>query len=142
MTRYAPDAAMRVQVRAADVFSRAPGSTVPATRADLDHVQEYLLGGPTSETNLQALDRPWHAMKTEKFWDAVMDATRNVTWESFWGRLYRTRPHDYRQYLSRPHPAAPATDDPRPPPAPDELDPRRSIKSPLRFWRRHFIGAP
>lgn len=101
VARYAPDAAMRAQLRAADVMSRAPGSTVPADRCDLDHVQEYLLGGPTSETNLQSADRPWHALKTERFWDAVMDRTRNVTWESFWGRLYRTRPHDYRQYLSR-----------------------------------------
>ncbi len=110
LARYAPDAAMRAQLRAADVMSRAPGSTVPADRCDLDHVQEYLLGGPTSETNLQSADRPWHALKTEKFWDAVMDATRNVTWESFWGRLYRTRPHDYRQYLSRPRPEDPPGD--------------------------------
>src|SRR5690606_6982145 len=79
-----------------------------------DHVQEYLLGGATSETNIQALDRPWHALKTERFWDAVMDTSRNVTWESFWGRLYRTRPHDYTQYLSRRRPpgSAPQPDGP------------------------------
>ena len=111
LTRYAPDAAMRAQLRAADVTSRAPGSTVPAARCDLDHVQEYLLGGPTAETNLQSVDRTWHALKTETFWDAVMDETRNVTWASFWGRLYPTRPHDYRQYLTRPapSPASPGT---------------------------------
>lgn len=111
-TGYAPDAAMRAQILAADVTSRAPGSTVPAAWCDLDHVQEYLLGGPTSELNLQSLDRPWHVTKTLKFWDAVMDATRNVTWESFWGRVYGTRAHDYRQYLTQavglPDPGQPA----------------------------------
>lgn len=100
-TGYAPDAAMRAQVLAADVTSRAPGSTVPGPWCDLDHVEEYLLGGRTDETNLQTLDRPWHVQKTLKFWDTVMDATRNVTWTSFWGKIYRTRAHDYRQYLTQ-----------------------------------------
>ena len=98
---YQPDAAMRAQLRAADVTSRAPGSTTAAAACQLDHVIEYLLTGPTGELNLQTLDVPFHALKTEKFWDAEMDASRNVTWTSFWGRIYRTRPHDYRQYFSR-----------------------------------------
>lgn len=98
---YQPDAAMRAQLRAADVTSRAPGSTTAAAACQLDHVIEYLLAGPTGERNLQTLDVPFHALKTEKFWDAEMDASRNVTWTSFWGRIYRTRPHDYRQYFSR-----------------------------------------
>ncbi|GAA1166400.1 hypothetical protein GCM10009584_04170 [Ornithinimicrobium humiphilum] len=112
LTRYSPDRAMRAQLRAADVMSRAPGSTLPSGRCDLDHVEEYLLGGRTTESNLQSLDRTWHALKTEKFWDATMDESRNVTWESFWGRPHRTRVHDYRQYLGRvrPHedPSVPA----------------------------------
>ena len=131
---YAPDAAMRAQILAADVTSRAPGSTVPAPWCDLDHVEEYLLGGPTSEQNLQSLDRPWHAVKTRKFWDAVMDATRNVTWESFWGKVYRTRAHDYRQYLTQaitlPDPGAPAA---VPPGEPPTLEEQRHLASLLVY---------
>jgi hypothetical protein len=97
---YRPDAAMRAQIRAADVFSRFPGSTHPVRDGDLDHVVPYLLGGPTSEVNLQGLDRTGHVLKTLEHWKAQMDATRNVTWTSFFGRLYPTRTHDYRQYLS------------------------------------------
>ena len=97
---YRPDATMRRQLRAADVHSRFPGSTHPVRDGDLDHVVPYLLGGATAETQLQGLDRTAHILKTEGHWRAQMDATRKVTWTSFFGRLYPTRPHDYRQYLS------------------------------------------
>lgn len=98
LTSYRPDARMRRQLAASDVTCRAPGCTAPARDDDLDHVTGYLLGGPTAEGNLQHLDRAHHALKTEKFWDAEIDASRNVTWTTFFGRIYRTRPHDYRQY--------------------------------------------
>lgn len=112
---YKPDAAMRAQVRAADVTSRAPGQVTPASECQLDHVQEWLLAGPdtpdapatggvtggvTGELNLQTLDVPYHVVKTLKLWDAVMDELRNVTWTTLFGRIYTTRVHDYRQYLS------------------------------------------
>lgn len=97
---YVPDAAMRAQIRAADVTSRFPGSTGLVKEGDLDHVVPYLLGGPTSATNLQGIERnPAHALKTEGFWRAEMDRSRNVTWTSYFGRTYTTRPHDYLQYL-------------------------------------------
>ncbi|MFK5633534.1 hypothetical protein [Ornithinimicrobium sp. LYQ103] len=108
LARYQPDAAMRAQVRAADLTSRGPGSTVLVRDADLDHVTSYLLGGSTNEVNLQGLDRVWHAAKTQKHWQAQIDATRNVTWTSLWGRLYRTRGHDYSQYLDLRSLAGPA----------------------------------
>lgn len=97
---YRPDTTMRAQIRAADVFSRFPGSTFPVRDGDLDHVMPYLLGGATAETNLQGLERIGHGIKTRGHWEAQMDATRNVTWTTFFARLYTTRPHDYRQYLS------------------------------------------
>lgn len=50
---------------------------------------------------------PWHSLKTDDYWQAAMDATRNVTWTSFWRRTYRTRAHDYRQYLSTGFPPIP-----------------------------------
>lgn len=99
LARYQPDAAMRRQVLAADLLSRAPDGVLPVRDGQLDHVTEYLLGGSTTEGNLQGLDTVVHALKTEKFWDAEIDASRTVTWTSLFGRHYRTRPHDYRQYL-------------------------------------------
>ncbi|OLT43281.1 hypothetical protein BJF86_00220 [Serinicoccus sp. CNJ-927] len=128
IARYKPDAAMRRQVAAADLVSRAPDGTLPSGDGQLDHVTEYLLGGPTSEPNLQSLDTVFHAMKTQKFWAAQIDETRTVTWTSFFDRLYRTRSHDYRQYLSgrspRPRPSDDTGSAERPPPAsPDASTP-------------------
>ncbi|MFK5691031.1 hypothetical protein ACI3EY_15340, partial [Ornithinimicrobium sp. LYQ92] len=100
IARYTPDAAMRTQVAAADLLSRAPGQTLPVRDGQLDHVHEYLLGGKTSEMNLQGLDTVFHALKTQKFWHAQIDTTRHVTWTSFFDRTYRTRAHDYTQYLA------------------------------------------
>ncbi|WP_028131100.1 hypothetical protein [Serinicoccus marinus] len=128
IARYKPDAAMRRQVAAADLVSRAPDGTLPSGDGQLDHVTEHRLGGPTSEPNLQSLDTVFHAMKTQKFWAAQIDETRTVTWTSFFDRLYRTRSHDYRQYLSgrspRPRPSDDTGSAERPPPAsPDTSTP-------------------
>lgn len=100
LKRYEPDDRMRQQIHAADVTSRAPGSTTTAKACQLDHVLEFLLGGKTAESNFQSLDEVWHGNKTAKFWAAAIDGTRNVTWSSYFGRIYRTRVHDYRQYLA------------------------------------------
>ncbi|MFK5584113.1 hypothetical protein ACI3EX_11840, partial [Ornithinimicrobium sp. LYQ131] len=70
IARYTPDTAMRTQVIAADLLSRAPGQTLPVRDGQLDHVHEYLLGGATTEANLQGLDTVFHALKTQKFWHA------------------------------------------------------------------------
>lgn len=100
VARYRPDRAMREQVLAADVHSRGIGSVTPARDCQLDHVLAYAAGGLTTETNLQALDTGWHWGKTAGEWAAAMEADRTVTWTSMFGRLYRTRSHDYRQYFS------------------------------------------
>ncbi|GGK64812.1 HNH endonuclease signature motif containing protein [Ornithinimicrobium pekingense] len=57
---YAPDAAMRTQVHAADVTCRAPGCVQHAPYTQLDHVVAHGEGGPTSESNLQALHSRHH----------------------------------------------------------------------------------
>lgn len=111
LARYAPDRAMREQVLAADVTSRGVGSATLARDSQLDHVLEHLAGGPTTEGNLQALDLVSHLRKTRKEWAATIDARRDVTWTSFFGRVYRTRAHDYRQYLNTGHPATSADTD-------------------------------
>ncbi|HLS45928.1 MAG TPA: HNH endonuclease signature motif containing protein, partial [Ornithinicoccus sp.] len=96
---YRFDKPMREQIMAADVFCRAPGCLRPASRSQLDHVQEYgTQGGHTCEANGQAACEPHHDQKTKKAWDAVIDANRDVTWTTLLGRVYRTKAHDYNQY--------------------------------------------
>ena len=96
---YAPDAAMRAQVHAADVTCRAPGCVQHAPYTQLDHVVPHGQdGGDTCEPNLQNLHTGHHDPKTKGEWTAVMAANRDVTWTSLLGRIYRTRAHDYRQY--------------------------------------------
>ncbi len=100
---YRPDRTMIDQVRAADLFCRAPGCLVPAARCEVDHETPYgTPGGVTSETNLNLKHPRHHQFKTEKFWTTVMDETRNLTWTTLFRRVYRTRPHDYRQYDNAP----------------------------------------
>lgn len=109
LARYRPDKAMRDQIIAADVFSRGPGAMVPAGACQLDHVHPYGTGGDTTEGNLQAVDNTSHHAKTAGDWDAVINARRDVTWTTFWGRVYRTRVHDYRQYLTTGVPTGPGS---------------------------------
>ena len=98
---YRPDADMVRQVRAADRFCRAPGCLVPAHRCELDHESPFGIGGKTSEVNLNLKHPRHHQLKTERFWSSVMDSTRDITWTTLFGRVYRTRSHDYRQYGGR-----------------------------------------
>ncbi|MCK0114357.1 HNH endonuclease, partial [Ornithinimicrobium sp. F0845] len=79
-TAYKFDKAMRAHIIAADVFCRMPGCLRPASRAQIDHVQEYgTAGGHTCIGNGQPLDEPHHDLKTKKHWDAVIHANRDVT---------------------------------------------------------------
>ncbi|MGB3827774.1 MAG: HNH endonuclease signature motif containing protein [Ornithinimicrobium sp.] len=96
---YRPDRAMVEQVRAMDRFCRAPGCLVPAHRCELDHEHPFgTPGGLTSAANLNAKHSGHHQLKTDRFWASVMDETRHVTWTTLFGKVYRTGPHDYRQY--------------------------------------------
>ncbi len=107
ITTYRPDADMRRQVRAADLRSRAPGSTRPAIWCDIDHEHPWSEGGPTSETNLSCKDRRPHSFKTKGWWRTTMAPNRDVTWTTLLGQTETTRAHDYRQYLAAAVPADP-----------------------------------
>jgi len=97
---YRPDAAMRAQILAADVTCRAPGCLVHGAACQLDHVVEHgSPGGITTELNLAPLHAGHHHPKTLKAWDSSLATNRDLTWTSLLGRLYRTRSHDYRQYV-------------------------------------------
>lgn len=98
IARYAPDADMRRQIRAADVYGRGPGCRRPANACELDHEHERADGGRTAETNLNAKSRVDHFRKTRKLWRTVMTPRRDITWTTLLGQVARTRGHDYRQY--------------------------------------------
>lgn len=99
-TAYRPDAAMRAQIQAADVTCRGPGCLRHGSSLQYDHVDEFGDGGSTAETNLQLLDTALHDLKTVRLWDCVLEENRDVTWTTLLGRIYRTRAHDYRQYVT------------------------------------------
>ncbi|AXH96320.1 hypothetical protein [Ornithinimicrobium avium] len=113
---YRPDADMRRQVVAADVYSRAPGAR--ARTGELDHVTPYgWAGGPTSEVNLALLAKRPHRYKTEGTWQVEIGARRDLTFTTLLGQVVTTRVHDYRTYLRRVHP--------------DDLEDRRDLAGQL-----------
>jgi hypothetical protein len=61
--RRRPTVTQRAFVAARDGTCRAPGCTQPAIRCDIDHVQAYAEGGPTTIENLQLLCRRHHRFK-------------------------------------------------------------------------------
>lgn len=97
---YRPDAQMRRQVMATDLYSRAPGSRLSGQCCELDHVTPYgAAGGQTCETNLASLDKRRHQFKTLGAWHVAIRARRDLTFTTVLGQVVGTRSHDYRQYL-------------------------------------------
>ena len=94
--RYRPSAALANFVRCRDLTCRFPGCDCPAEFCDLDHTIPYDLGGPTHASNLKALCRKHHLLKT--FWcgsdgwrdEQLPDGT--VVWTAPSGHVYRTAP--------------------------------------------------
>lgn len=94
--RYRPSSALADFLRCRDLTCRFPGCDTPANICDLDHTIPYEVGGPTHASNLKALCRKHHLLKT--FWsglggwrdEQLPDAT--VIWTSPSGHTYRTQP--------------------------------------------------
>jgi len=94
--RYRPSAALANFVRCRDLTCRFPGCECPADVCDIDHTIPYDLGGPTHASNLKALCRKHHLLKT--FWcgsdgwrdEQLRDGT--VIWTAPTGHTYRTQP--------------------------------------------------
>ncbi|GAA5159973.1 HNH endonuclease signature motif containing protein [Ornithinimicrobium tianjinense] len=100
ISTYRPDAAMRRQVLAADVYCRAPGSRQPGAHLELDHVVPWgTPRGDTAEPNLVGLGKTAHQRKTDRRWIVTVNERRDLTWTTLLGQRARTRAHDYRQYL-------------------------------------------
>ena len=89
---------MAEQVKARDGTCRAPGCEIPAEHTDLDHSKEWKpdgAGGPTAETNLAALHRGHHNLKTARFWDSDQSPDGTLRWTTATGRTVTTYPYVY-----------------------------------------------
>lgn len=104
--RYRPDAATTRLVQHRDTMCRAPGCTTPAVDCDLDH-QIPFPAGDTHPSNLAALHRAHHNLKTLRLWASRLDERDGaITWTTPARRSYTTRLHDHRADL-RPPPDTP-----------------------------------
>src|SRR5665648_876714 len=95
---YRVPAAMAEQVETRDGTCRAPGCEIPAASTDLDHSTEWKpdgAGGPTAETNLAALHRGHHNLKTAGFWDSDQSVDGTLQWTTAAGRTVTTYPYAY-----------------------------------------------
>ena len=89
---YRPSRALADFVRARDLTCRAPGCDRPATECDLDHTVPYQQGGPTTASNIKALCRTHHVLKTFWGWHDRQLADGTVIWDLPDGKTYVTLP--------------------------------------------------
>ncbi|ROS75319.1 HNH endonuclease signature motif containing protein [Cellulomonas sp. PhB143] len=137
-TTYRPARSLRAAVEARDVTCCFPGCRVPADRCDLDHIDPYEPGtGPGTEpqtraSNLQALCRHHHRLKTHGEWTVSTRPDGTTTWTAPTGHTYHRPPE---RYDHRPHPDRGSPTEPGQPPerAPDtavERPPERAAGPP------------
>jgi len=95
---YRVPAGMAGQIKARDGTCRAPGCEIPAPGCDLDHSSEWQpdgAGASTAETNLVALHRGHHNLKTAGFWDSDQQPDGTLQWTTATGRKVTTYPYAY-----------------------------------------------
>ena len=95
---YKVPAGMAEQIRTRDGTCRAPGCEIPTERCDLDHSIEWEpddAGGLTAETNLAAVHRGHHNLKTGGFWDSDQSPDGTLTWTTATGRTITTYAYVY-----------------------------------------------
>jgi hypothetical protein len=64
---------------------------MPARDSDLDHIRQWLSGGPTQEHNLTSLCRHDHRLKDEHGWTLAMTVGGALRWTSRLGLTYTVR---------------------------------------------------
>jgi hypothetical protein len=89
---YAPSQALADFVRCRDLTCRFPGCDKPATGCDLDHTIPHSNGGPTHASNLKALCRQHHLVKTFLRWSDEQLPDGTVIWRAPSGQAYVTTP--------------------------------------------------
>lgn len=110
--RYIPSRALADFVRCRDMTCRFPGCAVPASACDLDHTIPHP-SGPTCASNLKALCRRHHLLKT--FWSGTpgwceqQHPDGTVDWTTPDGATYRTTPGSRVLFPSLCVPTAPVT---------------------------------
>ncbi len=94
-SHYRPSRALGEFVRIRDLTCRFPNCDVSAESCDLDHAIPWPLG-PTHASNLRALCRKNHLLKTfwsgEDGWRDQQFADGTIVWTSPKGKIYVTRP--------------------------------------------------
>jgi len=96
-TSYRIPARLHEFIDAKYVTSVGPHSTVPATRADGEHLIPYGdPGGETSPDNTVPMDRGWHNAKTHLGFKVKRRPNGEITWTTPLGQSYTVHPYDYR----------------------------------------------
>lgn len=94
--RYRPSTALADFIRCRDLTCRFPGCDKPAEFCDIDHTIPWHRGGPTHPSNLAALCRAHHLLKTfwsgENGWAEQQYSDGTIVWTSPAGRVYTTKP--------------------------------------------------
>jgi hypothetical protein len=90
--RYIPSAGLADFVRCRDLTCRAPGCDEPAIGCDIDHTIPYADGGATHPSNLKALCRKHHLLKTFWGWRDRQLTDGTVIWALPSGQVYVTSP--------------------------------------------------
>ncbi len=99
--RYVPSAKLAAFVRSRDVTCRAPGCDHPAFDCDVDHTIAYHDGGWTHASNLKALCRKHHLLKTFGGWRDKQLPDGTVIWLLPDGHTYVTMPGSALLFPSR-----------------------------------------
>jgi hypothetical protein len=86
--QHDPSAALSEFVKLRDQRCSGPGCTMPASRCDLDHGNEFPRG-PTAEWNLDDKSRRCHGAKHHG-WTAIRQEDGSSDWTSPTGRTYRS----------------------------------------------------
>ncbi len=116
-SRYRPPDALREAIIARDVTCTFPGCRTPAHTCDLDHTIAFDdtrdAAGQTRRSNLAALCRHHHQLKTHAGWTPHRDpATGVTTWTSPTGKPYTRNPvpapSEVRPDQNRPSQSAPS----------------------------------
>lgn len=138
--RYTPSIKLADFVRCRDLTCRAPGCDRPATECDVDHTIPYADGGATNASNLKALCRLHHLMKTFWGWRDWQLPDGTVIWTLPDGHTYVTTPGSALLFpsLCAPTGDAPASAIPRREPCADRttmMPKRRTTRAQNRAAR-------
>jgi len=128
--RYIASDRLADYVRCRDLTCRAPGCDHPAMDCDLDHTVAYRDGGWTHASNLKALCRKHHLLKTFRGWRDKQLPDGTVIWVLPDGHTYVTHPGSA---LLFPNLCTPTGDlPPAPSPRPDDRCGERTAMMPTR----------